>query len=262
MRVLVCIKQVPDTTRVKIDEKTGSLLRDGVDSKTNVYDLHALEAALTLKAARDCHITALTMGPPQAEAAIHEALALGADHGCLLSDSAFPGADVLATSYALAQAVRKLGDFDLILCGKQTTDGDTAQVGPALAEQLGLPHAAWVTEISDIAADAVTVAQDMGACTQRVRLPLPCLLTVEKGPGTPRLPSLRRKRALADAAMARLTLADLPDSRPDRYGADGSPTRVERIFPPPASEGNILLEGDADTLTNALLDTLTARKLI
>ena len=262
MRVLVCIKQVPDTTRVKIDETTGALVRGGVDSKTNVYDLHALEAALALRAEQDCHITALTMGPPQAEAAIAEALALGADHGCLLSGSAFAGADVLATSYALAQAALKLGGFDLILCGKQTTDGDTAQVGPALAEHLGIPHAAWVTEISGLTAGAVTIAQDMGERTQRVRLPLPCLLTVEKGPGTPRLPSFRRRKALTGAAISHLSLADLPDNWPDRYGADGSPTRVERIFPPPASEGSILLEGDADTLSSALLDALAARKLI
>jgi len=262
MRVLVCIKQVPDNTRVEIDKKTGSLIRDGVDSKINLYDLHALEAALALKARSDCHITALTMGPPQAEAAVCEALSLGADSGCLLCDAAFAGADVLATSYTLSQAAAALGGFDLILCGKQTSDGDTAQVGPALAEHLGIPHAAWITEISGPFDGALVLMQDMGEYIQRVRLPLPCLLTVEKGPETPRLPSFRRRKALEGAGITRLSLADLPDREAGRYGADGSPTRVERIFPPPTLQDHVRLEGEPDTVADALIEVLAARKMI
>jgi len=262
MQVLVCIKQVPDTTRVEIDEKTGSLMRGGVDSKINLYDLHALEAALTLKERHQADITVLTMGPPQAETAIREALALGADAGCLLSDRAFAGADVLATSYALSQAVQALGDFDLILCGKQTSDGDTAQVGPALAEHLNIPHAAWVTEISSLDGAAITAVQDMGDSLQQVRLPLPCLLTLEKGTATLRLPSFRRKRQMEAVSITHLILDDLPDQDPMHYGADGSPTRVERIFPPPALVDNERLEGNPDILVDALLDALVARKII
>ena len=262
MKVLVCIKQVPDTAKVAIDEKTGSLMRGGVDSKINIYDLHALETAFALKARTGCTVTALSMGPPQAERAVREALALGADAGCLLSDRAFAGADVLATSYALYQAVRKLGPFDLILCGKQTTDGDTAQVGPALAEHLGIPHAACITRVLSAEDGAVVFEQDLTESLQEVRFPYPCLLTVEKGRESPRLPSYRRRKEFEAADIRRLTLADLDDRDTARYGAEGSPTRVERIFPPPRNADSRVLTGDADTVAGALADILAAQKFI
>ena len=262
MRVLVCIKQVPDTTRVAIDEKTGSLIRGGVDSKINIYDLHALEAAFELKEKTGCKITVLTMGPPQAERAVREAIALGADDGCLVTDRAFAGADVLATSYTLYQAISELGNFDLLLCGKQTTDGDTAQVGPALAEHMGIPHAACITKIIDSDKNGITFEQDLTESLQDVRFDFPCLLTIEKGNESPRLPSYRRKKQFEGVGIRRLTLADLNDKDTSRYGAEGSPTRVERIFPPARNDDNVMLEGDAGELAKSLLDILVAQKIV
>ena len=147
MRILVCVKQVPATAHVTVDEKTGVLQREGVESKLNPYDLFALETALRLREEAGGTVTAITMGPPQAQAAIRETFWMGADEGYVLADRRLAGADVLATSYALSQGIAAIGAFDVILCGKQTTDGDTAQVGPALAEHLGLPHAAWVSRL-------------------------------------------------------------------------------------------------------------------
>ncbi len=148
MNIFVCIKQVPSTNKVQVDEKTGVLKRDGIASKMNPYDLYALETALRLKAEHGGTLTVGTMGPPQAQAVVKEAYMMGADEGYVFSDRRLGGADVLATSYTLSQAIQSVGDFDLILCGKQTTDGDTAQVGPAIAEHLGIPHAAWVSKLT------------------------------------------------------------------------------------------------------------------
>lgn len=147
MEIFVCIKQVPATNKVQVDERTGVLLRDGVDSKMNPYDLFALETALRLRERHGGRVVVGTMGPPQAEAVVREAYWIGADEGYVFSDRRLGGADVLATSYTLSQAIQTVGDFDLILCGKQTTDGDTAQVGPAIAEHMGIPHAAWVSHL-------------------------------------------------------------------------------------------------------------------
>lgn len=147
MNIFVCIKQVPGTNKVDIDPVTGTLKRGGVDSKMNPYDLYALETALRLRERCGGKVSVVSMGPPQAETVIREAYAMGADEGVLLSDRRFGGADVLATSYALSQGVRRLGEFDLLLCGKQTTDGDTAQVGPELAEWLGIPSVSNVRKI-------------------------------------------------------------------------------------------------------------------
>ncbi len=157
MKIMVCIKQVPGTSKVEVDEKTGVLKRDGVDSKMNPYDLYALETALRIKEKKGGHIKVISMGPPQAKAVIKEAYSMGADEGTLVSDRKFAGADVLATSYTLSQGVKKCGDFHIILCGKQTTDGDTAQVGPEMAEYLGISHVANVRRILDVNDDFIKV---------------------------------------------------------------------------------------------------------
>ena len=150
MNIIVCIKQVPGTAQVEIDEKTGVLKRDGVASKMNPFDLFAIESAMRLKEKYGGRVTALTMGPPQAEKVLREAFMMGVDDAVLLSDRRFGGADVLATSYTISQGIRKIGSYDLILCGKQTTDGDTAQVGAELAEFLGIPHLANVTKLMEL----------------------------------------------------------------------------------------------------------------
>ena len=231
MNIFVCIKQVPSTNKVQVDEKTGVLKRDGIASKMNPYDLFALETALRLKAAHGGTVTVGTMGPPQAQAVVKEAYMMGADDGYVFSDRRLGGADVLATSYTLSQAIRSVGDFDLILCGKQTTDGDTAQVGPAIAEHMGIPHAAWVTKI-DVADDGVNVEQQLQDVIETAHMPFPCLITVEQDIFMPRLPSLKLAREIGDKPIHIQGLDTFLDTDPSHYGLTGSPTQVERIFPP------------------------------
>ncbi len=262
MNIIVCIKQVPDTTSIEIDEKTGSLKREGVESKVNVYDLHALEAALKIKEQVGGKITVLTMGPLQAAQSIREALMLGADDGYLISDRCFAGSDVLATSYTLAQAVRTLGKFDLIICGKQTTDGDTAQVGPALAEQLGIPHATWVNEILEVDSNGLLFEQDLMESVLRVRAEYPLLITVEKRRSEPRLPSFLLKQKLACRGVKTLSLANFSDRDIDRYGVDGSATHVEKIFPPEENTEHVMLKGNPELLVEDILQILKKGKFI
>lgn len=261
MDILVCIKQVPATSEVEVDVETGVLKRDGAAGKINPYDLFALELAFALRAQQDGRVDVLSMGPPQAEAALREALWMGADRGFLLSDRRFAGADVLATSYTLAGAVRMLGPYDLILCGKQTTDGDTAQVGPEMAEFLGVEHASYVQEIS-LQKDALSVSVNLGDCVMVQRMALPCLLTVEKDINTPRLPSFRRRLAVPDNAIVCYSLDDLPDTDERRYGLAGSPTQVERIFPPDTNDAREMVRGSATEVAARALDILTQGKYI
>lgn len=255
MEIFVCIKQVPATNRVQVDETTGVLKRAGVASKMNPYDLYALETALRLKEAVGGRVSVGSMGPGQAKAVIHEAFMMGADQGYLFSDRRLGGADVLATSYTLAQAIRSIGDFDLILCGKQTTDGDTAQVGPAIAEHLSIPHAAWVSRLK-VVEGGVEAEQQLQDLVQTVFLPFPCLVTVEQDIHTPRLPSMLRKRQTQQREIPVLGLDSFMDQDPEHYGLEGSPTQVERIFPPEGTLAHELwTEGDlAAKLHQRLID--------
>ena len=242
MNIFVCIKQVPATNKVKVDEKTGVLQRGGVAAKMNPYDLYALETALRLKEKHGGTVTVGTMGPPQAQAVIREAFMMGADEGYVFSDRRLGGADVLATSYTLSQAIQSVGDFDLILCGKQTTDGDTAQVGPAIAEHMGIPHAAWVTELS-VSGDGVDARQQLQHVIETVHMPFPCLVTVEQDIYMPRLPSLKRGREVQDREIHIQGLESFLDTDENHYGLSGSPTQVERIFPPEHDEEHERWEG-------------------
>lgn len=242
MNIFVCIKQVPSTNKVQVDEKTGVLRRDGVLSKMNPYDLYALETALRLREANGGRVVVGTMGPPQAQAVVREAYMMGADEGYVFSDRRLGGADVLATGYTLSQAIRSVGDFDLILCGKQTTDGDTAQVGPAIAEYLGIPHAAWVSRLT-VCGDGVDAEQQLQDVIETVHMPFPCLVTVEQDIYVPRLPSLRRARETADRPIAIQGLDSFLDRDPEHYGLSGSATQVERIFPPANDAEHELWDG-------------------
>ncbi len=232
MKIAVCVKQVPGSSAVQVDPVTGVLLRDGVDTKVNPYDLYALETCLQIKREMDASIGVVSMGPPQATEVIKESFMMGADEGLLLSDRKFAGADVLATAYTLAQGVKALGEIDLIVCGKQTTDGDTAQVGPEMAEYLGIPHIANVSKILGVNEKKITVEADMGDTVEIQEIPYPCLITVEKGIYTPRLPSYKRKLETQKREIRFMALKDLPDQDESRYGLKGSPTQVERIFNP------------------------------
>lgn len=261
MNIIVCIKQVPGTTEVEIDEKTGVLKRSGVEAKMNPYDLYALETALQIKEKKGGNISVLSMGPPQAKAVIRESYMMGADDGYLLSDMKFAGADCLATAYTLAQGAKKIGDFDLIICGKQTTDGDTAQVGPELAEQLGIAHTANVRKILDVSDDEIKVEIDMQDFIQIANIKLPCLITVEKDIYQPRLPSYKKKLATKDRQIHLITSNDL-DADITRFGLDGSPTKVERVFPPETKKFKEVWKGSGKELSEKLTKKLAELKFI
>ena len=264
MNIITCIKQVPASSDVQVDEETGVLKRDGAAVKLNPYDLYALELAFTLAKPQD-KILALTMGPPQAKAAIEEALCMGAHEGAVLSDRRFAGADVLATSRALANGVQKLANgegYGLVLCGKQTTDGDTAQVGAEMAEFLGIAHIANVEAVLALDETSVTVRAQQDALLVTATLDLPCLLCTDGNISVPRLPSYQRKMALKPDAVRIYSLDDLSDSDPMHYGQNGSPTQVVRIFPPEKSDGREMLQGDANTLAEKLHTLLAAKKFL
>ena len=262
MKIIVCIKQVPGTSQVEIDPKTGVLKRDGVESKMNPYDLYALETALRIGRQLGASITAITMGPPQAEAVLREAFMMGVDEGVLLSDRRFGGADVLATSYTISQGIRAIGGADLVICGKQTTDGDTAQVGSELAEFLGIPHATGVLRICKCTDAGIEAELDLPRQIETVRIPYPCLIAVEKGIYEPRLPSFRKKLATADRPIRKLTLDDLEDHDARHYGLNGSPTQVQRIFPPENHRSQECWEGTSGEIAERLLHRLDEQKFL
>lgn len=262
MRIIVCVKQVPGTTQVEIDPVTGVLKRDGVESKLNPYDLFALEAAYQLAEKNGGEVVTLSMGPNQAIPSLLETIYMGAEHAYLLSDRKFAGSDVQATSYAIAQGIKKVGAFDLIICGKQTTDGDTAQVGPEVAEMLGIEHATNVTAIGQVDNDGLEVTLDMDGWMQKQRMGFPCLLTIDKDAYTPRLPSYKRKRETASDVVTVWTAADLVGLEENRCGLKGSPTQVERIFPPEKNAHQVRHEGSADKLADELFVMLREEKFM
>lgn len=251
MNIVVCIKQVPGTAKVDIDPETGVLKRDSAQTKVNPYDLYAIETAMRLKEQTGGTVTAITMGPSQAIEMMREAYMMGVDEAYIFSDRIFAGADVLATAYTLSQGIKTIynkqtmGDFDIIICGKQTTDGDTAQVGPAIAEYLEIPHAAWVGEITDVKADSISIGQNFVNVRQLAKMKLPCLITVEKDIYTPRLPSYRQKEKTKEKEVKILNFSDFVDQDKSHYGLKGSATSVERIFPPETLDGQIYIEGTA-----------------
>ncbi len=231
MNILVCIKQVPDTTEIKIDPVTNTLVREGVESIINPFDLYAIEEAVRLKEQFGGTVTAITMGPPQAEVALRDAVALGVDKIILLSDRKFAGADTWATSLTLAGAIKKIGDFDLALFGQQAIDGDTAQVGPGVAAHLDLPQVCFVRKIENVEGNTVILQRLMEDGYDRLQIKTPAIITVVKEINTPRLPSLRGKK---NARSVELTVWNAQDLALDEkeIGLNGSPTQVVKIFSP------------------------------
>ena len=262
MKIIVCMKQVPASSNVKVDPINGSLIRQSADTKTNPYDLYALETALRIREKIGGTVTVLTMGPKQAEEMIRDAYAMGADRGVILSDRKFAGSDVLATSYTLSQGIRMLEGADLIICGKQTTDGDTAQIGPAIAEHLTIPHAAWVKEICDVTETAITIRQDFSDVTQKSQMNYPCLITVDKDIMVPRLPSYRMKRMTAEKEIEVYGFSDLPDKDLTRCGLIGSPTSVEKMFPPEGKAARTQLTGSVEEQADAILELLQKKRFV
>ncbi len=263
MNIIVCVKQVPGTNQVEVDPVTGVLKRDGVAGKLNPYDLFALETAFALAERYGGSVKTVTMGPPQARAALEETLWMGADEAVLLTDRKFGGADVAATSNTLAHGIRALGDFDLLICGKQTTDGDTAQVGPELAERLGIEHATNVDRIIEVKDSSIVFEMDLDSVLQTVEVKLPCLITISKDANTPRLPSYRRKKQTdSEKQIKILTFADLPGADENDFGLKGSPTGVEKIFPPEKNTSKAVYEGSGEELSEKLFELLVSEKFV
>lgn len=236
MRIAVCMKQVPAYSDGLMDPKTGLLLRSGLETVVNPYDLAALETALRLKESLGSEVIAFSMGPQSAEKILREALARGADHGVCITDPAFAGADVLATSYTLMQAILTQGPFELILCGRQTTDGDTAQVGGELAAWLGIPNCNWVSQIEAADEHEIYFWQQTERVKRKLVCTYPCLLSIEKTGVIPRLPSLKNRIAANKKEIRRLCFSDLSDSCREHYGIKGSATAVRKIYSPKQEE--------------------------
>jgi electron transfer flavoprotein beta subunit len=245
-----------------MDPETGRIKRSDVEGKLNPFDLYALEEALNLKERYGGSITVMTMGPPGAADVIKEAYSLGADRGLLISDRRLGGADVLATSYTLAQGAKSVGEFDLIICGKQTTDGDTGQVGSEMSEFLGIPACAAVTSVVEVSDGKITVDMDMPNFTERVSVKLPCLICVEKDVNTPRLPSYLKKKATEKREIKLMTPDDFPDKDEKKYGVSGSPTSVERIFQPESNDAREIWQGNAEELSEKIFKKLKSKKIV
>jgi len=260
MRIIVCITQVPDTAEVRINPETNTLIRDGVPSIINPYDTHAIEAGLQIREKAGGSVTVLTMGPPQAEEALKEAISMGADEAVLLTDRAFAGSDTWATAYTLAKAIEFIG-ADVILCGKQAIDGDTAQVGPEVAEFLDIPHVAYIRKIDDVTDSRIVVQRLMDDGYDVVESSLPVLLTVVRELNSPRLPSLKGKMAAKKAAIKKLTAADIR-AEEESLGLKGSPTQVRNIFAPEVRKDRKMFEGTAEEQVDALIKELAGLKCL
>ena len=252
MDIIVCIKQVPDTLEVGVNKETNTLIRQGVDSVINPFDLYAVEEGLRLREQFGGTVTVLSMGPPQVADTLREAISMGADRAVLLSDIDFAGADTLATSYTLARAIRKIGRFDLVICGRQAVDGDTAHVGPSLAEKLGVPHISCVINIDEVTDEYMVAGRMSADGIEKVKLSLPGLITVSKGINEPRPPSLTGK---ITAVKNDITMWSAQDIGADagKIGLKGSPTRVVKMTTPQHERQGQFLEGSvAEQVTDLI----------
>ncbi len=267
MRILVTVKNVPDTDEIKIDEQTGTMVREGIPGIINPLDLYAVEVALRLREQHGGEILAVSMGPPSADTALREALSMGVDRAILLTDRKFAGADTWATARTLAAATERLGPFDVVLCGERATDGETGQVGPELADMLDIPLMTYVSEICEV----FPPMQDKGGWLrarrlteegyQKVQAPLPVLLTVVKEIGEPRLPTFVRKlkARTEEVECLRQSDLDLPD---EECGLSGSPTRVVRVYYPTLARETEKVEGSADKAVERIIAFLQEKGLV
>ena len=255
MKIIVCVKQVPDAKDVRLDPETNTLAREGVESIMNPYDQHALEAGVSLKEATGGEVTVITMGPPQAEEVLRQAIACGADNGVLISDRKFAGADTWATSYTLAKAINTLGEFDLIICGKQAIDGDTAQVGPGLAMRLEIPYATCIQKIREAENSAIVMERMMDDGYDVLKSGFPLLISVVKDINQPRVPSLKGKMKAKKAEISTLSADDI-GADPTCIGLPGSPTQVVKVFPPEPRGERAILTGTIDEQVEQLVERL------
>ncbi|MCX7927505.1 MAG: electron transfer flavoprotein subunit beta/FixA family protein [Candidatus Omnitrophica bacterium] len=259
MNIIVCIKQVPETTDVRINPETNTLIRDGVKSIINPFDMYAIEEAVRLKERFGGTVTVITMGPPQAESALREAISMGADEAILISDKAFAGGDTWATANTLSHAIQKIakekGSFDIILCGKQASDGDTAQVGPGIAAFLDLPQVTYVKKIEEIKNQKARVERMTEEGFDILETPLPCLFTVVKEINEPRLPSLKGMMRAKSAKIITWTAKDIGVDA-QQVGLAGSRTTVVKIFHPPQRSGGQKLVGEPAEVVDKLVELL------
>jgi len=257
MKIIVCIKQVPDTNEVRLDPKTGTLIRDGVPSIINPDDMCGIEAALQLKDQYGCHVTAITMGPPQADVALREALAMGCDEAYLVSDRAFGGADTWATSSTLAAAIKKLG-YDLIITGRQAIDGDTAQVGPQIAEHLGIPQVTYAQNIEKAEGNALIVQRQYEDRYQKIKITCPALITALSSLNNPRYMSVAGVVSAYDTKEVKLlTFEDLKEHvAEENIGLKGSPTKVKKSFPKQVKAQGVKHEVDEDEAVEIIVKKL------
>ena len=255
MNIVVCIKQVPGTTEIKIDPETNTLVREGVESIINPFDTYALEEGVRLKERCGGKVTAITMGPPQAENALRETISLGADDAILISDRVFAGSDTWATSYVLSRALAKIADYDMIICGKQTLDGDTGQVGSGLSEMLGVPFVAYVSKIDEIKEGYIRVHRMVEEGYEVLEMALPAVITVVKEINVPRLPSLRGSMKAKTAQIPVWTAADIGVEE-DKAGIAGSPTRVVKIFFPKREHKSEMFQGTPEEQVGQLVKRL------
>ena len=261
MNTVVCLKQVPGTTEVKIDPVKNTLIRQGIKNIVNPFDTYALEEGVRLKERFGGKVTALSMGPPQAIEMLREAITVGADEAVLLSDVAFAGADTWATSYTLGKAMRKLGNIDLVICGRQTIDGDTGQVGPELAEMMGVPFIAYVSKVEEIKDSLLRVQRMVEDGYETIEAHLPAVITVVKEINKPRLPSLRGQMKAKSAQIPTWTASDIGIEK-EKAGLAGSATQVVKIFFPQRVHRAEMLKGESSAQVDALIERLKGAKLV
>lgn len=261
MNIIVCVKQVPGTTDVKINKETNTIIRDEADAIINPFDEYAIEEGVRIKEKVGGSVTVISMGIPKTAELLRETIALGVDEAVLLTDRAFAGSDTLATSYALSMGIKKLGSYDLIICGKQATDGDTAQVGPSLAEKLGVPHTTYVRKIEEIKDGYIRCQRMTDDGYEVIEMPLPAVITVVKEINEPRLPSIKGKLKAKKYEVKILTADDIGADK-SLCGLNGSPTQVIKTFTPVHEINGEMLEGTAREQAKKLADKLLAMQFV
>ncbi|MCD6399721.1 electron transfer flavoprotein subunit beta/FixA family protein [candidate division WOR-3 bacterium] len=259
MRIIVCVKQVPDPENAKMDWEKGTVVREGVQNIINPFDLYAIEEAIRIKESLGGEVIVISMGPPQAEDALREAIAMGADQAYLVTSRAFAGADTLATSYTLSKTIETIGDFDLLICGKQAIDGDTAQVGPGIATQLDIPQITFVKKIDEIDEKHIKAERMIEGGLEILEAPLPCLITVVKDINTPRLPSLKGKIKAKKAEIIHFGPEDI-NADPMMIGEKGSPTSVMKIYSPEIKKEGMIFK--AEEIDKALEEVIKKIKKV
>ncbi|MGL4392031.1 MAG: electron transfer flavoprotein subunit beta/FixA family protein [Fusobacteriaceae bacterium] len=261
MNIAVCIKQVPASNEIKMNSETGFLMRESGGTKINPYDLEVIEVALQLKEKFFGNITVITMGPPSAKDVIYFAYSMGVERGILLSDPKFAGADTYSTAYTLNKCIEELKGFDIVFCGEQTTDGDTGQVGPSLAEHLGIPHLTKVVCIEDVLKDTLIATQELGNKKVKIEIKLPCVIILKNNTYNPRLPSLKLKLYAKKKEVEIINYSKLEKNLDiNKIGFKGSPTKVQKIFLPKKTHKKDMLSGDPSVLSKIIAEELRGDK--